>query len=262
MDAIETVKSEYIRELLGKGIREDKRGSNDYRKISVSTGVMGNAEGSAQVDLGCTRVLAGVKLVLGEPMEDTPNQGNLVVSAELLPLANPEYETGPPSPDAIELARVTDRGIRAGNCVNLDSLFVEEGKVWSVYVDVYVLNYDGNLFDACEIAAMAALSSATVPKYADGNIDREDRSTRLKIDNTVTSCTFAKIGKDIILDPNGSESGAADARISIAVDKDSIRAMQKGGSGGFTAEEVESLVDVAFNKHKELKDMIDKDSGK
>ncbi len=100
------------------------------------------------MDLGATRVLAGVKLMLDEPMEDTPNQGNLVVSAELLPLASATYESGPPSPEAIEFARVVDRGIRHGNCVNLESLFVEEEKAWTVYVDLYVLNYNGNLFDA------------------------------------------------------------------------------------------------------------------
>ena len=34
---------------------------------------------------------------------------------------------------------------------------MENKKAWGVYIDVYVLNYGGNLFDACEIAAMSAL---------------------------------------------------------------------------------------------------------
>jgi len=203
-------------------------------------------------------VLSGVKLNLDTPMEDTPNQGNLVVSAELLPLASASYETGPPSPESIELARVVDRGIRHGKCVNLESLFVEEGKAWTVYVDLYVLNYNGNLFDAGTIAAISSLLNSEVPKYEDGKVVREERVGKLKIDNVITSSTFAKIGGKSILDPTANEMNAAYSRITIANDEHHVRAMQKGLSGGFSADEVEELVGVAFNKHKEQKHVIEK----
>ncbi|MDE1871563.1 MAG: exosome complex protein Rrp42 [Candidatus Micrarchaeota archaeon] len=258
MEAIDIVKASYIKELLERGEREDARDLLAFRKIDIETGLIKNAEGSAQVDLGATRVLAGVKLSLDEPMDDTPNQGNLICSAELLPLASASYETGPPSPEAIEFARVVDRGIRAGNCVDLESLFVEEGKAWSVYVDLYVLNYSGNLFDAGGIAAMSALLDTGIPKYEDGKVIREERPTKLKIDNMVTSTTFAKVGSSIILDPTGNEEKAADSRLTIAVDKENVRAMQKGMSGGLSVSEIEELIDVAFNKHGELSNKIKK----
>jgi len=259
MNALDIVKSGYIRELLEKGEREDSRKIHDFRPIRIDTGIIEHAEGSAQVDLGETRVLAGIKMVVDEPMDDTPNQGNLVCSAELLPLASPTYESGPPSADAIEFARVVDRGIRAGNCVDLEKLFIEEGKSWSVYIDLYVLNYGGNLFDTGEMAAMSALLNTKVPKYEDGKAIREERKNKLKINNIVTSTTFAKIGKTCILDPSRNEETAADARLTIAVDDDNVRAMQKGLSGGFFLEEVENLMDISFNKHKELKSILEKE---
>lgn len=258
MNAFDIVKTEYIKNLLANNEREDARQLHDFRTIAIETGKIGNAEGSAQVDLGSTRVLAGVKLDLKEPMEDTPDQGNMIFSAELLPLASPTYESGPPSPNAIEFARVVDRGIRAGNCIDLESLFVEEGKAWSVYVDLYVLNYNGNLFDAGEIAAMSALLNTRVPKYENEKVIREETSGKLKIDNIVTSTTFAKLDSKIILDPTGNEETAADGRITIATDSENVRAIQKGLSGGFFVNEVEGLVDVAFNKHEELKSIIKK----
>ncbi|MGI0100808.1 MAG: exosome complex protein Rrp42 [Candidatus Micrarchaeaceae archaeon] len=258
MNAIDIVKSSYIRELLSRGEREDLRKFNDFRDIRIESGLIKNAEGSAQVDLGATRVLAGVKLELAEPMEDTPEQGNLVCSAELLPLASATYEPGPPSPEAIEFARVVDRGIRAGNCVDLKSLLEEEGKAWSIYIDLYVLNYNGNLFDAGEIAAMSALLDTYVPKYEDGKVLREERPKRVKIDNIVTSTTFAKIGSNKVLDPSRNEEMSADARITIATDAQNVRAMQKGLSGGFFKNELDELIDISFNKHKELKDIIKK----
>ncbi len=257
MEAIDMVKSSYIRELFAKGLREDMRKSSEFRKIKITPNVIENAEGSAQVDLGATRVLAGVKLDLGEPMEDTPEEGTLAMSAELLPLASAEYETGPPSPESIELARVVDRGIRAGKCVNMPSLFIEKDKVWNVYVDVYVLNFDGNLFDASELAAMAALVNTKVPEYEDGKVLREKRVKELKIDNIVTSATFAKIDGGILLDPDGNEESAATTRLTVATDGKFVRAMQKGLGGNFTTNEVDEMAEMAMQKHDELKKHIE-----
>ncbi len=252
MDALSVVKSSYIIELIGKGEREDSRGMFDFRKLDIKTGLIEQAEGSAQVDLGNTRVLAGVKMVPEEPHSDTPKEGNIIVSAELLPLAAVEYETGPPSPEAIELSRVVDRGIRAANCVDLASLFIEEGKVWSIYVDVYVLNYDGNLFDACTMAAMAALTDTHMPKYSDGAADYKSRDADLPIKNIVTSTTFGKIGNSIVLDTTANEENAMDARLTIQTDGESIRAMQKGLKGSFSMGEIDKLIDISFDKHKEV----------
>jgi exosome complex component RRP42 len=257
MDAIDTIRSNYTKELLSKGIREDGRGLMDTREITVKTGVIPNAEGSAQVDLGSTRVLAGIKIDMEEPLKDTPNQGSFAVSSELLPLANADYESGPPSPEAIELARVTDRGIRAAECIDLESLFVEEGKAWSVFLDIYVLNYDGNLFDAAELAAMAAIASARMPKYEDGKVIRAS-ADKLKSKNTVASTTFAKIGSNILADPSGLEEAAADARITITTDGKVVVAVQKGMRGGWAPKEIYSLIDVSLDKYKGLRRKIEK----
>ena len=123
---------------------------------------------------------------------------------------------------------MVDRGIRHGNCIDLPSLFIEEEKVWTVFVDLYVLNYDGNLFDAGTMAAMAALMNTKVPKVEDGEAVRTERTQKLKIDNIVTSTTFAKVKDRLILDPNGDEELAADCRLTIATDAEKVRSMQKG----------------------------------
>jgi exosome complex component RRP42 len=258
MNSIDMIKVNYVKSLLAKNMRVDNRGTYDFRKLSIKTGTMGNAEGSAQVDLGATRVLAGVKIGVEKPMEDTPDQGNMTVAAELLPLASAKYETGPPSPEAIELSRVVDRGIRAGSCIDLKSLFIEPEKAWGVYIDVYVLNYGGNLFDACEIAAMSALLNTKMPLYEDSKVIRENLKQGLKIDNIVTSTTFAKIDGRTMLDPSSDEESAMDARLTVQTDGESIRAMQKGLGGSFYVKEIEELVGISFNKHAELKAIIEK----
>jgi exosome complex component RRP42 len=257
MQTINSVKGAYIKELLSKGTRVG-RGLYDYRSIKIEQGVIPNAEGSAQVDLGYTKVLAGVKVDVDEPMPDKPDEGNLVMSAELLPLASADYDVGPPSPEAIELARVVDRGIRAANVFDTKSLYISEGKVWSVFIDIYILNYDGNLFDASSLAAVAALTNTRMPKYEDEKVIREGKLEKLKVNNLVTSCTYAKIGDKLILDPNGEEESIMDTRLTIANDEGYIRAMQKGISGTFTQEEIEKLIEETFEKSKDLRAAINK----
>lgn len=255
---IKSIRGEYVKELLNRGIRDDSRDFYQYRNIRIERGFIPNAEGSAQVDLGNTRVLAGIKMDFGTPMPDKPNEGNLMVAAELLPLASAEFDIGPPSPEAIELARVVDRGIRAANMIDLPALFIEEEKVWSVYIDIYILNYDGNLFDASTLAAVAALTDTRMPKYEDEKVIRTGKLDKLKISNIVTSCTYAKLDDKMVIDPDGAEEGVMDGRITIANDEKYIRAMQKGLSGSFTSQEIDHLIDKSFEKSKELRDIISK----
>ncbi len=262
MNILNVAKMDYIKELLNKSMRLDSRDLFDFRPINIQLNLLKNSEGSAQVDLGDTRVLCGIKLQVEDTLDDTPNQGNLIVSAELLALASQDFESGPPTAEAIELSRVVDRGIRAAECINLTDLFIEEKKAWTIFVDLYVLNYSGNLFDASYIAAMSALLNTWVPKYEDGKAVMEERVKKLKIDNIVTSTTFAKIHNKIILDPDENEEHVADARLTIAVDQDKIRAMQKGLSGAFTLNEIKELTEISFEKHDLLKDYIKKTNNK
>ncbi len=252
---------EYIHELLGKGVREHERGNMDYRNITLELNKIPHAEGSAQVDIGNTKVLVGVKIDVGMPLPDKPEEGALITGAELLPIAAAEYETGPPSPEAIEFARVVDRGIRAAEVVDLSSLFIEKDRVWTVFVDIYVLNYDGNLFDAGALAATSALLSARMPKYEDAKVVREGNLGKLKTKGLATSCTFAKVGSKILLDPNANEEEIMSARLTIANDTNSIRAMQKGLSGSFTVDEIENMIDATFEKSKYLRDVMKKQLG-
>ena len=90
---------------LSKGVRYDGRKPLDYRNVSVEYGITKSAEGSARVKIGETEVIAGVKMSVEKPYPDTPDKGNLMVNAELRPLASPKFETGPPGDQAIEMAR-------------------------------------------------------------------------------------------------------------------------------------------------------------
>ncbi|MFH0928874.1 MAG: exosome complex protein Rrp42 [Candidatus Aenigmatarchaeota archaeon] len=249
---------DYVRKMAEKGLRVDERKPEEFREISVETNVIGNAEGSARVRIGNTHVLAGVKMSVGTPFPDTPDEGVLIVNAELSPVASPEFEAGPPREDSIEIARVTDRGIRESKCIDVEKLCITpEEAVWMVNVDIHVLDYDGNLQDAAALAAIAALKTAELPKYEDKKIVFEEKAGKLPIRDTPIAITTVKIGNTLMLDTNLEEEKSIDARITITtMENGNICSIQKGGNGFFTIDEIAKAADLSIAKGKELRKLI------
>ena len=163
--------------MLASSKRFDGRELFGLRDFSVETNISNKAEGSARVRLGKTDVVVGVKLSTGEPYPDSLNKGNLIVSADLLPLASPRFESGPPGFDAIELPRLIDRMIRESGMIEFEKLCIKEGEnVWNLFIDIYPINDDGALIDAASIATVVALKSAIMPGLdAKGRVDYEKK---------------------------------------------------------------------------------------
>lgn len=252
-----------VRQVIEDGKRVDDRPMDGYRDVVIETNVVTSAEGSARVKLGDTVVLAGVKIDVGTPFPDTPDEGVLMVGAEFVPLASPDFESGPPREDAIEVARVVDRAIRESKSIDVKKLCITpKEKVWMVYVDVDVLDDHGNLIDATSLAALAALLDAKMPVLdEDGRVDHEKKGTEpLPIKGNPLCTTFVKIGNQIVADPSLSETQAMDARLTVGTfEQDGqikLCSMQKGGSTGFTFEELEKIIHMAEQKGTELRKLV------
>ena len=249
-----------VHDIIVKGKRIDERGPLDYRPLTIMLGTVDKANGSAEVHLGKTKVLAGVKIQSGTPFEDTPNEGILTVNAEFVPLAFPTFETGPPDEDSIELARVVDRGIRESKAIDLQKLCIEPGKkVFVVFVDVYVLDHDGNLIDAAGMAALGALVSATMQEFEvkGGELRYKNSKVAVPIQNYPVPITSVKIGNSIITDPCLEEEQVMSCRLTVTTDKnDNVCAMQKGGLGIFTPEEIKQIISSSIQKSRELRNNI------
>ena len=243
-----------VHRLAGRGMREDGRGFSEMRKVVIEKGMLEMAEGSARVKLGETDVLVGIKVEVGTPFPDKPDEGTLMTGAELRPIAHAEFESGPPSEDAVEIARVEDRGIRESQMIDMKRLCVTPGeKVYMVFVDIQPLDHYGNLFDAANIGAVIALGEAKIPARRLGLGEDFPMPVRSK----PVSATFVKVGKHIMLDPTLREEMVADARLTVTTDENGdIRAMQKGLSGAFTFGEVRDCVLLARQKAAEVRAQV------
>ena len=247
----------HIISLLNADTRLDGRKLSEYRKpIELEYGVVKTAEGSARVKIGETEVFVGVKMEVGEPYPDIQDEGTIIVGAELLPLSNPEFELGPPGIQAIELARVVDRGIRESKCLDFKKLCIEAGKkVWLLIIDICPINDAGNLFDASSLAALAALKDAKYPAFDGEKVDYKSKTDkRLELEKTPIAVTVIKIGEKFIVDPDIEEEKAIDARLTVSTIEDgTLCALQKGGDYPLTIEDIEKMLDIGIEKGKELR---------
>ncbi len=252
-----------IKQYLEEGKRFDGRKPDEFREITIEPKVSKNAEGSVRVKLGKTEVVVGVKMGISEPYSDSPNEGTMMVTSELLPLSSPRFEYGPPKFPAIELARVVDRAIRESKLIQFDKLCIKPGeKVWTVFIDIYTINDDGNLQDAASIGALAALKIAKIPKYD----EKEDKvlygewtSKNIPLkDNLPISMTFHKIGDNFIVDPTREEEDISEVRLTIGSTDGFISSMQKGNSKTLSVEDLNIVLDKVDSIRKIIEDSIKK----
>jgi len=249
---------QHLLNTLSNGLRLDERKFEDFREIFVEYGISSkSAEGSARVKIGRTEVVAGVKLDVAEPYPDNPDEGTIIVNMELLPLSSPAFESGPPSIASIEMSRVVDRVIRESKSLDFKKLCIKKGEfMWTVLIDIYPINNDGNLFDAASLAAIAALKDARFPKLdKDNKVDyNEKTSKKLPLESEALACTVLKIGNYFIVDPSVDEESAADARLTVGVlENGTLCSLQKGEDVALSIDDIDKMVDIAIKKTKDLR---------
>ncbi len=255
---VSTLKKHSMASLIEKGLRIDGRKLNEYREITIIPNYIAKAEGSAYVKVGGTVVIAGLKVGVGTPFPDTPNDGVITVNAEFVPFASPTFEPGPPDENAIELARVIDRSIRELRVVDLSKLAIIPGeKVYILWLDIYVFDHDGNLLDASMLAAMTTLLTAKIPKAVvkeEKNVElNKEEKIPLPINNKVVTVTVGKVNNKLIIDPTVDEEQILECKLAVSISEDGrIAGMQKMGTGVFTEDEVLEAVKLAKEASKTL----------
>lgn len=251
------MQDEYALELIKKGNRLDGRKLDEFREIKIIPKIIKKAEGSAQVSFGDTKIIAGIKMEVGTPFADTLDEGILIVNAEFTPLASPDFESGPPRAEAIELARVVDRGLRESKCIELDKMVITPGeKVWITFVDLYMINHHGNLLDASALAAITALRNTKVPKLEKEQIVRGEYKKKLPVVHKPINITVGKVNGSYLLDPVLEEEKILNSRLSIAVrEDDKICSLQKMG-GSLSFDDVDEMINLVIKKSKELRKLV------
>ncbi|CAM8916742.1 unnamed protein product [Rhodiola kirilowii] len=204
----------FLHAALLQDIRLDGRRPFDYRNLTIS---FGKVDGSSEVQLGNTHVMGFVTGQLVQPYRDRPTEGTLSIFTEFSPMADPSFEPGRPSEFAVEVGRIVDRGLRESMSVDTESLCVLAGKlVWSIRVDLLILDNGGNLLDASNIAALAALMTFWRPDCTLGGDDGQE----------------VIVHPPEVVDPTHFEEAVMGGRLTTTLNTNGdICAIQKGGVG-------------------------------
>ncbi len=238
------MRSLVVRDLIGTGKRTDGRSLGQMRPFTVETGVIAQADGSARVRLGGTELVVGVKLMPTGPYPDHPDEGVIHTALQLLPIASPSFD-GDMAVEATEIARVVDRGIRHSGMIDMKGLCISPGeRVWGLYLDIHVLDHDGNLFDASTLGIALSMKGMAFPNSRFGM----GEDVPVPLGEMPVTLTFAKVAGELILDPTAEEEGVSDGRITMSLDSRGwVRALQLGGCGHFTPEEVKRAYRLAMS---------------
>lgn len=266
----EIINIEQAKNLLKKNLRKGDRGLLDYRDIKIETGTIKKAFGSATVNLGDTVVVAGVNFELGTPFLDTPNNAILLVEGEILPTASVEAEAGPPDEHEIEISRVVDRGLRESGMINFEKYVIIPGEtVIKMYVDFNIINDDGNIIDAANLAAVAALATAEIPKikYIRDHLNevnniniKEIPHESFKVDEIPIANTIGIFDGKVLVDPDAAEEEVVNTLITFThLSTGEICSVQLL-KGGLAYEEVFKTLEVSYQKNLELREIL-KDHG-
>ncbi len=262
-EVLEQVKRESIRGLVAQGKRPDGRAFDEYRPITYETDVISTAEGSCLLRLGDTQILVAVKTSFGEPYPDSPDQGVLITSAELVPMAAPEVESGPPLSNEkyIEIARVVDRSVRESKMIDMGKLCLEPRKsVKVVFLDIHILDDSGNLIDGATLASLLALRTTKSKKtvYKDGEVVTLEETEPLPISRTPVACSVAKFGDSLLVDTTHEEEIAMDSKIVFGLDEEEhIRAIQKTGVGPWSKDHIQAALELAKKTVANLRKSLD-----
>ncbi|CAK9814824.1 Exosome complex component RRP45 [Anthophora quadrimaculata] len=146
----------FVNKSIKQGTRLDGRNLLEARPVKI---YFGSNWGTCIVSLGQTRVIAQVTCDIQQPKTSRSNEGMLHINVELNPMAAQHFDGSKISEFSILISRQLEKCFKDSKCIDLESLcIIADKKVWSIRVDINVINHDGNLIDCSSIATLAALS--------------------------------------------------------------------------------------------------------
>ncbi|DAZ99485.1 TPA: hypothetical protein N0F65_001670 [Lagenidium giganteum] len=229
-------------------------------------------QSQAEVQLGRTRVIANVHGEIVPPFPDRPTEGFLHFNVELSPMASQNFEASSrPSPIAVELARIVDRGIRECRALDTEALAIVAGeKVWSITCNIHVVDHGGNLVDCVSLAAIAAMMHFRRPEVSVQNstavvynID-EHAAVPPSLHHIPISISFCFIENRededspiIFMDPTDREERITDGSITFTFNSfRELCAVHKIGGAAISTTEVLRCAQIAAARVGELTEFL------
>ncbi|MCW4019913.1 MAG: exosome complex exonuclease Rrp41 [Candidatus Bathyarchaeota archaeon] len=213
-----------------KGIRTDGRKLNEVRPIKMEVGILGNADGSAYIEQGKNKILAGV-YGPGEVHPRhlaLPDRALLRCRYHMAPFSVQERKSPAPSRREVEISKVIRGALEP-------AIFLERFPRTSIEVFIEVLQADGGTRCAGVTVASLALADAGIPMR-----------------DLVVACAAGKADGHLVLDLNDIEDkeGEADVPVACMPSFNSVGLLQMDGQ--LTIEEFQQALDLALDGCRQI----------
>ncbi|XP_026883093.1 exosome complex component RRP42 isoform X2 [Electrophorus electricus] len=253
----------YIMHGVRDDLRVDGRGCEDYRHMEIETDVVSNTDGSAKVRMGHTDVLVGIKAELRRPRPNVPDEGYLEFFVDCSANATPEFEGRGGEELGVELSNTLYKVFNSHRSLDLRSLCVCPGEhCWVLYVDVLLLQCDGNLFDAMSIAIKAALFNTRIPKVR--VLEDEEGGKEIELSDDPYDCLRLRVGHRHVVDATLQEKACSAASLLVAVTpRGAVTCVRKLGAGSLDPDSIFEMTEtgkrVGKALHAPLMELLQKD---
>ncbi|KAI9332311.1 hypothetical protein DFJ73DRAFT_897510 [Zopfochytrium polystomum] len=254
----------FVVKALREGVRVDGRTPYQFRAVKIALGP--EASGRSEVQLGRTRVLANVSAEIVRPNASNPSEGFLAFNTSFSPMASPAFEPGKLSEEEVLVSRLLEKALRRSRAVDTEGLCIVAGeKVWSIRIDVHVLDDGGNVVDCACVAAVSALMHFKRPDVdVDGDEVRvfsadEKAPIPLSVHHIPICISFGFFdgGDRLVVDPSHEEELCQDGDMTIVVNTHrEVCALSKAGGAPLGMSQIVRCAEVAAVKASEMTEMI------
>jgi len=266
---------DFIRQCINSKQRIDGRAIYDFRSVRIRFGI---EPGSVQVQVGKSRVYVVVSGEIVQPFPERPTEGFFLFNTDFSSMASPSLDKQRAkssrrgnSQEEIELGRVVGRGLRESRAIDPEALCILAGeKVWSIRVDIRVLDDGGNLIDCAAIGAITALLHFRKPAISIENHQikvfsaQQREPVPLSVHHMPISVSFALFDLSSSSASSGSSSSSSSSStlkrgMDDDVDDQLVASLLANNNVRIVADpcwEEEQVMDgrctITMNKHKEI----------
>ncbi len=220
--------------------RPHGRAADALRPLCLTLGAMKFAEGSAQIDVGDTRVVVAATVEARVPrFRADSGEGWVTAEYSMLPRATQtrsqrEVSRGRPGGRTMEIQRLIGRSLRAA----IDFKALGEH---TVTLDCDVLQADGGTRTAAITGAYVALVEALARSFLAGDLDR------WPVVRQVAAVSVGVVDGAALLDLEYCEDSAADVDLNIVATADGelVEVQGTGEQRTFRRAELDTLLDLA-----------------
>lgn len=221
-------------------LRTDNRAADELRPVKITTGFLANAEGSALIEMGNTRVIcaASIEDKLPPHLRNQRTEGWVTAEYGMLPRSthtrtNREIGRGGPSGRTHEIQRLIGRSLRA----------IANRKVLgerTITLDCDVLQADGGTRTAAITGAYVAFAIACK------RLMKEKKISKSPIISEVAAISVGIVDGTALLDLKYDEDSRAEVDMNIVCAGDGRFIEVQGTAEGlpFTREQMDSLLEL------------------